>query len=865
MIISSRILPTLLASACISSGAASFNASAQEQHSIDFDIPAQSMDGALRQIGKAGGIEILFDADDVRLLAAPAINGRMNVREALDAALKDAPLTIDTSGTSFLIRRARVTHAGPLVAVDASDRIVVTGSRIAGAARTSSVITVTAEDMRGAGQYQLGDVVRSIPQNFGGGQNPGVLLGSGRITDSNVNSATGVNLRGLGPDATLTLLNGKRLAYDAAVQSIDISAIPAAAVDRLEILTDGASAIYGSDAVAGVVNVILKKDYSGLEATANLGASTDGGDVQQQYSLVGGTHWAGGGVMLASDFGRNSAIRARNRSYTSTIDDSTTLLPSQRHYALVVSGHHMIAPSLTFDVDGLYSYRSARSGVALTAVQDFHHTGTSSRSEVRSFTISPRLSWKLSNAWTATLQGSYGQDNTSTFTDLNYSGVHLASYPARFDNQLIASEASAEGPLFPLPGGSAHLAIGAGYRANRFETQLSTVRDAGIEVNNSIKEKRSSIYLYGEVLLPLISAQNDVLAIHALSLTGALRYERYQRIGDIVTPKFGLVYAPIRDLTLRASWGKSFKAPTLRQQYEAQSALLVEPSYYGASGYPAGATVVEVTGGNPDLSPERARTWSMGLIFTPSQAPRLRLEASYFNIHYEDRVVVPIDRIAGALTNPLYADFRNLAPTRAEIESAIEGSATGLDNQSGLPFDPDDVSVLIDNRNRNATSQRFQGVDTSIAYRFSLGEENDISLSSSVTYLRSRQTLIAGDGAVPLAGKIFSPPHWRGRAGLVWALPELTLAAHFNYVGGVEDDRFAKVKRLDPMKNVDLNLRFEPEARLLKGFSIGLSIINLFNDKPSVIRTTHPSTAPFDSLNYSSIGRYAGVTIQRKW
>src|SRR3546814_10273297 len=100
-----------------------------------------------------------------------------------------------------------------------------------------------------------------------------------------------LNLRGLGPDATLTLFNGHRVAYDAIGQGVDISAVPLAAVDRIEVLTDGSSALYGSDAVGGVANVILRRDYDGAVASARVGGATDGGDFEQQYNLVTGRRW----------------------------------------------------------------------------------------------------------------------------------------------------------------------------------------------------------------------------------------------------------------------------------------------------------------------------------------------------------------------------------------------------------------------------------------------------------------------------------------------------------------------------------------------------------------------------------------------
>src|SRR6185312_1480191 len=112
---------------------------------------------------------------------------------------------------------------------------------------------------------------------------------------------SGLNLRGLGPDATLTLLNGRRMSYDGLFQAVDISAIPADAVDRIEIMPDGASAIYGSDAVGGVANVILKRDFNGVTVGTRYGGATDGGLITHEYNVTAGTTWATGGLIVAGE------------------------------------------------------------------------------------------------------------------------------------------------------------------------------------------------------------------------------------------------------------------------------------------------------------------------------------------------------------------------------------------------------------------------------------------------------------------------------------------------------------------------------------------------------------------------------------
>src|SRR3546814_3564934 len=135
--------------------------------------------------------------------------------------------------------------------------------------------------MRLAGHNNLVDVRRALPQNCSGGQNPGVLIGAGGgVANQNITGGSSLNLWGLGPDATLTLLNGARLAYDGFTQATDVAVIPVPALDRMDVLLDGASALSGSDAVGGVANLILKRASDGSELTTRYGRATDGGYAQ---------------------------------------------------------------------------------------------------------------------------------------------------------------------------------------------------------------------------------------------------------------------------------------------------------------------------------------------------------------------------------------------------------------------------------------------------------------------------------------------------------------------------------------------------------------------------------------------------------
>ena len=156
------------------------------------------------------------------------------------------------------------------------ERIAVTGSRIK---RTdmegpSPIQSIDATMIEGMGYENLQQLLERMPAT-----GAGTFSTRNNSQDSTANGAAAVSLRGMGPDATLVLINGRRVAISAFAESItnsfvDINSIPVSAIERIDILKDGASAIYGSDAVAGVVNVVLKKDYEGLEINAGYGGTT---------------------------------------------------------------------------------------------------------------------------------------------------------------------------------------------------------------------------------------------------------------------------------------------------------------------------------------------------------------------------------------------------------------------------------------------------------------------------------------------------------------------------------------------------------------------------------------------------------------
>jgi len=202
------------------------------------------------------------------------------------------------------------------------DRITVTGSNLRGIdiAESQPVVVIDAQQIRELGALSVSDLLREISQTGGGTGNFNTSNSGALQADAPAGSAA-ASLRGLGTASTLTLVNGRRIAVSSFANGsesfIDINAIPLAAVDRVEVLTTGASAIYGADAVAGVVNLILREDFEGVRLSASYGDSTTSTDEGKfNANLITGFRGERARGMLVLDAFKRNAFYNRDRAIT---------------------------------------------------------------------------------------------------------------------------------------------------------------------------------------------------------------------------------------------------------------------------------------------------------------------------------------------------------------------------------------------------------------------------------------------------------------------------------------------------------------------------------------------------------------------
>ena len=324
-------------------------AQAQAATPARINVPAGDLAGALNTLAKQSGTQLVYRADQLKGRRTPGVQGAASPDQALDRLLQ---------GSGFAAKRDAASGAVLIVQADATPRrapaprpapqetppgggsasteepvtqletLQVTGSRIPRAQieGPAPISVITAEEIQAAGFTSVPDVLRSMTQN--GGETQSQQSAGGADFSP---GAQQVDLRGLGPNHTLVLVNGRRIAdfpmpFKGRSNFTDISNIPIGMIDRIEVLTGSASAIYGSDAISGVVNFILKKRADGTTVDFRMGTTSEGGGESFNATLVSGFERGRLSGIYSVD------LRAQNPlwAYERDLQDSTKDAPRAR-------------------------------------------------------------------------------------------------------------------------------------------------------------------------------------------------------------------------------------------------------------------------------------------------------------------------------------------------------------------------------------------------------------------------------------------------------------------------------------------------------------------------------------------------------
>ena len=772
-----------------------------------------------------------------------------------------------------------------------TQRVEITGSSIKRiASETSAPLTVIkAEEFVKQGLTTAAEVLSKIPANQS-------TVGLGNTVGGNTSGLpTGgqasADLRGLGGDKTLVLLNGRRIAnhpYDGA--SVDLNIIPITALDRVEVLRDGASAIYGTDAIGGVINFITKRSVTGVTITGEVvKPKLDGGDEKRfnavagigdlgkdGYNLFGVVDYHKQKVVTSQqrDFSKTGVIPSRGLSltsgttfpgnyfdptsgasgnpgfaagcnppfsvpstsnttcrqdYTRLIDD----IPDSEQTAFFGKGTMKLGENHTGTIEYLHSDSKVTSRTApppqtglILPKSSPYYPGNSGgvpaqpglsgdplsvnwrpleagQRKIDSRGKADRLvfglegdlyGWDYKTGLTYSVSksaenftGGYVQD--ASFAAgvlngvLNPFGLQNAAGKAYLDSTALRGEVQnakvtttgldfkASRELMAMAGGSMALAVGAELRKEK----------ADFNVNQAIASQASSSGLSGS--LPK-SGSRDIEALFTelslpvvkdLEIQLAARVDNYSDVGNTVNPKIGLRYQPTKELLFRASASTGFRAPTLFEKNAPRSKNDTNDSYNDPILCPGGVPQpganplrdcdlqqFKLQGGNPNLKPEKSKTFSVGMVVEPVKDVSLALD--YWNIHLRDKIgALPEQSIYGD-----YAKYKDLF----------------LRNPDGSPF------AILD-LNDNLGEVKTAGIDVSFSARLPKTDYGMFTLTMDGTYVMKYDYQNERNGPFLSSVGQYSDNNptfrWRHSAALNWVYGPWGATISQSYNAGYHD------------------------------------------------------------------------------
>ncbi len=863
-------------------------AQAAIKHQID--IPAQELGAALAMLAKQAKIQVVYSTELVKGQSSHSLSGSMTPEEALSELLDKTGLKYEfidaqtvtlssstgssvspspaaigatrraTTAVSVGERQLRLAQAPaapqsePPEPERKSERrkqpdttdlgeVVVTGTLIRGAQTASPLIVIGRTEIEQTGYSTVQEVVQSLPQNYGGGDTE-LSASSPGGSFLNMGMGSAANLRGLGSDSTLVLVNGRRLAPAAFGQFVDISLIPLSVIERVEVLPDGASATYGSDAVGGVINLILREDYDGAETLLKGGSTTDGDMDEYQFSQTLGADGERGQALFTYEYYKRDHLDANDRDFSESAADPHYLLPEQERNSVFASAGVDVGGRGHLGGTALLSERKADR----VAFNTFTGEPNLEPSKTRQLSISVSGTLDLGESWQADLTALYGRN------DSHRDVVTPTSSRSAERNklELESGELKADGALFNLPGGEARLALGGEWREERFEE----------EVSGGFHSDRTVLSVFAELALPLTDQVE-------LSLAG--RFEDYSDFGGTTNPKVGLVWSPAKSVSLRGTYGTSFRAPILTELNDSNvNSVLIDLADPAATD---GTTLTMlVSGNNRDITPEEATTWTAGLDLGPATMAGVEAHVTYFDTEFNDRITEPLpgfEILAVFNQADVYAPIITRPADPAEV--ARLAALPFFFNLYG-PFVPEDVQAIVDRRRQNISATRVRGLDFSAAYLLETASGEWSFQLDSTYYLQYTDQITSAAPEDEIVDTAYHPIDLRARGGVSWSHRGWGASGFVSYTDGYVNDTVAPPADVDSWTTVDLQLTYDTGPATASGWGwlddlrVALSAQNVLDEDPPFVTTPLALfEIGFDPINASPVGRFLSLTAIKRW
>jgi iron complex outermembrane recepter protein len=876
-----------------------WSAAADVQMLVHFDLPAQSLAQSLKEIGTATGTDVGFRASQVAGLVAPPLKADLTVDGALARVLVGTGLrpkhlddhtivigATESSTKALMLAQANTDTPPKTASSEASgkrtddhdlDEIVVTGTNIKGAVITGPVVEITRHDIEVGGFTSISQAIASSPMNFGGGINIETARNAANSTDNanlNTGYASSANLRGLGSNATLVLLDGHRLTDKGDGISVDLSLIPLSIVDHIEVLADGASAIYGSDAIAGVINIITRHDFEGMESRVHYAGLPDAKPTFQADQLFGKT-WAGGS--LEAGYQRDDVGQLDSKFRSATVDAGSPnyIVPNEKQNSVFLDATQEISSGWQSFAEGLYSTRDTDNIYDPTQA-GFRTPGEFLTELTRSSGGTAVIGARNENVggWRIEAFGTYGHSYSLSRIVANGALAESgeASGFATATQSSTLGELRASRDLFSLPAGRVKAAAGISYRSDA----AKNTADFSFGENTVFPFSRRVSAEYGELSVPLLDAAQSWAWIKDATLSLAGRHEHYSDFGNTFNPRFGVALRSVNNLVLRGTYSTSFRAPNNLEETGLSQAVFLAAADTES---PTGSSIeLYRAGSNPSLKPETAKSFTVSGEWRPeSQSATISLD--YYNIKYKNRIVTPDPNLEGAfgagLQAPTIQGLITRSPSSDQILAAL-GAANEVLNFTGNPaldpgasFNPALVAAIVDGRSQNFAEVRTDGLDLATSYDWesSIGRWHP---SIQLTYILSLdQQLSPTAASVPLLNTIYNPVGLRGRAGLDWGQGNWSAAAFVNYVNSYKDNRvIGTTIPISSWTTADCHLGYsfkDPWAVVGEGrTTVALNVSNLFYRHPPFV-IANGFGYNYDATNSSAIGRVISIDVAKRW
>lgn len=971
---------------------------------VNVSIASGPLDKALLVLSAQSKTNIVFDSGLVSGLTAPALSGRFTVRQALERLLAGRAIEVVETGPGQIVLRPAHTAVSlndtppqitpPNLSSAQEDPTlleeIVVGSHIRGASEGASPVLVVSRAAIDQGGYAtVADALTALPQAFGGTATDDTGATGFDVTTTNGGRATGVNLRGLGADATLVLINGRRMAGSGLLGDFaDVSSIPLAAVERVEVLLDGASALYGSDAVGGVVNVVMRQRFDGIETRARVGGSTHGDLAQRQLAQTFGKSWSTGSLLVSGEYQRRDRLPGSARDFTGnadlrplggtdhrqyygppatilTPDPSTGVLvaawaipvgqdgrnlkpadflagqtnysnhraymdvaPTQERGSLYVAATQDIGSRLTLSADVRYSDRRftlyslpPQTAMQVTAANPYFVSPNGATSNILAYSFAKETgsiknvgevqsrgltlggTLKLPGDWRAELYGVHAEEIQTSLSTRGLNPVYLnealgnlpdnplTSYSAARDgyfnpyigtgrnNQAVLDfvtsgfdsrrtiglldsvSLSADGSVLRLPAGPVRVALGAQWR----QEGLKTIGVAGAALVTpapafSRDADRKVGGLYAEARVPLFSDAYRRPGVERLELSAAIRRETYTGGLKSTVPKVGVLWSPIASVNLKATYGKSFRAPSLSQQTDAERSTPIS--------LPSGSTTLLTLlryGGNADLKPERAKSWTMTAEYASPSVPGARLAATVFNTRFFDRIGQPaVENLATILSAPDLAPFRSLinpssnAADLALVQTLLKNASSSV----AALYPATAYRAIADARYVNSGSLQVRGLDLSATWPLTVAGDPVVFSGSASRLLHYRRQVTPTAQSVEQAGVVTYPAKLQARLSATWTHGPFITTGTLRHTGGL---KIQPKGHVDSQTAADLQVQFVAPARSgpWKGVSVALNVQNVFDQDPPFYDSI--AGLGYDPTNYDPFGRVIALQLTKTW